>query len=48
MEQEITKLHLNNHHNMDLLVKVGNINCNMVFLVVDINNYNILLGQSIF
>jgi len=28
----------------DLPIKVGNIQCNMVFLIVDIDSYNILLG----
>jgi hypothetical protein len=29
---------------MNILVKVGNFQCSMVFLIVDTNNYNILLG----
>lgn len=29
---------------MDILVKVGNVQCNMVFLIVDIDNYDVLLG----
>jgi hypothetical protein len=29
---------------INLLIKVGNIQCNMVFLIVDINSYDILLG----
>lgn len=33
---------------IDLLVKVGNIQCNMVFLIVDIDSYNILLGLDFF
>jgi hypothetical protein len=28
----------------DLLVKLGNIPCNMVFLIVDINSYDTLLN----
>ncbi len=28
----------------DLPIKVGNIQCSMVFLIVDIDSYNILLG----
>jgi hypothetical protein len=31
---------------IDLLVKVGNIQCNMVFLIVDSNSYDILLGLN--
>jgi len=31
---------------IDLLVKVGNIQCNMVFLIVDTYSYDILLGLN--
>jgi hypothetical protein len=33
---------------IDLLVKVGNIQCNMVFLIVDTNSYDILLSLDFF
>ncbi len=33
---------------IDLLVKVGNIQCNLVFLIVDIDNNDIMLGPNFF
>jgi hypothetical protein len=33
---------------IDLLVKVGNIQCNMVFLIIDTDSYDILLGLEFF
>jgi hypothetical protein len=33
---------------IELLVKVGGIICKMVFLVVDIDNYDLLLGLDFF
>jgi hypothetical protein len=32
----------------ELLVKVGGIMCQMIFLVVDINNYDLFLGLDFF
>jgi len=32
----------------DIHVRVRNVVCNMVFLVVDINTYNLLLGLNVF
>ncbi len=29
---------------MNILVKVGNFQCNMVFLIVNTHNYNVFLG----